>query len=534
MKIALALTSALFLVAAAPAPISADRIKAHVRTLSSDEFEGRGPGEPGEAMTVAYLTRVFAAVGLEPGGENGRWTQDVPLVRFDRLPGASIVLGGRALAIGRDVSLNLRNAGAWSITKAPLVFAGWGIVDPKLGFDAYRGVDMRGKVAVVLANDPDFEAGRDLGFGGRALVLAGRTGTKIAAAAKAGAAGVIFIHEEAAYSFPFAQFGNTVAVPSMTYAPIQASRLGFSAVIRTDVAETLLAGSDLKLADLKLRARSAEFRAIALRSQVDVSGANKATEFTSQNVVAKLPGSARPNEYVLYGAHWDANGRNGPDATGDAIRNGAIDNATGTAELLEIARAFANGPRPTRTMVFAAWTAEEKGLLGSEWFAAHPLIPLESTAAVINLDPHLVLPAARNLELIGPGKTDLEQRLIVAAAAAGLSVTPEPIPEAGWYYRSDHLPFAQRGVPAIAFRAGRDLVVGGIAKGTQTVAAFNARCYHQPCDEFASSWTFAGTLQEATAAYHLGLDVANTRQWPSWMPGSEYLAEREKSEAIRR
>lgn len=524
---------ATLLIAAAPAQISPERIKADVRTLSSDGFEGRGPGERGEAKTIDFLTRSFAAAGLEPAGDNGGWKQDVPLVRLDRLPGAQISLGRRPLAIGRDVSLTLRNAGPWSIVDAPLIFAGWGVVDPKLGYDAYRGVDMRGKVALLLANDPDFEAGRDLGFGGRSLVLAGRTGTKVAAAVQAGAAGVIFIHEEAAYSFPFAQFGNTVGVPSMTYAPIQQSRLGFSAVVRRDIAQQLLRQSGFTLEALKVRARSPQFRAIPLLATASVSGVNRATPFTSHNVVAKLTGAARPNEYVLFGAHWDANGHNGPDATGDAIRNGAIDNATGTAELLEIARAFAAGKRTARTIVFGAWTAEEKGLLGSEWFAAHPLIPLERTAAVINLDPHLVLPAARNLELIGPGKTNLEQRLATAAAAGGLRVSLEPIPEAGWYFRSDHLPFAQRGVPAIAFRAGRDLIDGGLASGTRMVAAFNAHCYHQPCDEFAATWTFAGTGQEATAAYRLGLDVANASGWPSWNRGSEYLPLREKTAASR-
>lgn len=530
----LAFPLAALLIAAAPAPINPEQIKDDVRTLSSDEFQGRGPGEVGEARTVEFLSRSFAAAGLEPAGDNGRWTQDVPLVRLDRLPGARIALAGHPLVIGRDVSLALRNAGSWSIANAPLMFAGWGVVDPKLGYDAYCGVDMRGKVAVLLANDPDFEAGRDMGFGGRSLVLAGRTGTKVAAAAKAGAAGVIFIHEEAAYSFPFAQFGNTVNVPSMAYAPLQPSQLGFSAVVRKDIAQDLLRQSGFTLEALKVRARLPQFRAFALRNRVSVSGTVKATPFTSQNVIAKLSGSARPNEYVLYGAHWDANGNNGPDAKGDAIRNGAIDNATGTAELLAIARAFAAGKRPERTIVFGAWTAEEKGLLGSEWFASHPLIPLELTAAVINLDPHLVLPAARNLELIGPGKTDLEQRLAFAVKAAGLQVSPEPIPEAGWYYRSDHLPFAQRGVPAIAFRAGRDLVDGGRNVGARTVAAFNARCYHQPCDEFSPAWTFTGSKQEATAAYDLGLDVANAHSWPSWYVDSEYLSVREKSAAARR
>ena len=534
MKICIACFAAALLIAAAPGPVDPARIKADVHTLSSNAFEGRGPGEAGEAKTISFVSHSFAAAGLEPGGDNGGWTQDVPLIRLDRQPGARISIGGRLLAIGRETSLTLRNAGAWSITNAPLMFAGWGVVDPALGYDAYRGVDMRGKIAVLLANDPDFEAGRNLGFGGRALVLAGRTGSKVAAAAKAGAAGAIFIHEEAAYSFPFAQFGNTVGVPSMSFAPLQPSALGFSAVIRKDIAVRLLRQAGYNLQELKARARVPSFRAMSLSASASVSGTNKATPFTSHNIIGKLRGASRPDEYLLYGAHWDANGHNGPDATGDAIRNGAIDNATGTAEIIEIARAFAAGKRPARTIVFAAWTAEEKGLLGSEWFASHPIISLERIAAVVNLDPHLALPAAHNLELIGPGKTDLEQRLTTAAAAGGLRVDPEPIPEAGWYFRSDHLPFAQRGVPSIAFRAGRDLIAGGAARGSRIVAAFNARCYHQPCDEFDPAWTFAGTTQEAGPAYRLGLDLANASAWPGWYAGNEYLPLREKSAHARR
>nr|MBA2466783.1 M28 family peptidase [Sphingomonas sp.] len=224
----------------------------------------------------------------------------------------------------------------------------------------------------------------------------------------------------------------------------------------------------------------------------------------------------------------------GPDATGDAIRNGAIDNATGTSEVIEIARAFAGARRPARTLVFAAWTAEEKGLLGAEYYAAHPLYPLARTAAVINLDPHVVLPASRTLELIGPGQTDLEAELRRAATVGGQRVIPEPSPEAGWYFRSDHYPFAQRGVPALAFRAGRDLVRGGNAAGERIVSAYNRDCYHQPCDQFDPRWNFAGTAQEATAAFRVGQSIANRRDWPQWLAGSEFAVVRRNSESERR
>ena len=529
------ITASLALAAAVAAtPIDPERIKADVRTLSSDAFAGRGPGEIGEDRTIAFLTRSMAAIGLEPAGDAGGWTQAVPLVRVDRLPGATMTLGARPLVPGRDVSLALRNEGRTELSEAAVVFGGWGVVDPVRGWDAYKGVDVRGKVVLLLANDPDLEAGRDLGFGGRALSYAGRTGTKVAAAAKAGAVGVIVIHEEAALSWPFSQAASGDALPTFAVAPLQPSALAFTAVLRGDIAAAVLARVGTTLTALKARARDPGFHADPLGDvRVSIAGATRVTPFTSHNVVGKLPGTTRAGEFVLYGAHWDANGTNGPDASGDAIRNGAVDNATGTAELLEIARAFRAGPRPARTVVFAAWTSEEKGLIGSDYFAGHPTISLERTAAVINLDPHVVLPAARDLEVIGPGQTDLEDDLGRAAARAGLRVDPEPAPEAGWYFRSDHYPFAQRGVPALAFRAGRDLVDGGIARGGAIVAAYNQRCYHQPCDQFDPAWSFAGTAQEAAAAFAVGSAEANAATWPHWRGDAPYAAIRATSDAER-
>jgi Zn-dependent M28 family amino/carboxypeptidase len=536
MRILLLPLAALTLTAAGP--ISPARIKADVRTLSSDAFAGRGPGEKGEVATIAYLAKQMAAAGLAPGGEDGGWFQKVPLVRLDTAPGgtATIRAGGRAAVLrdGPDLDINPTNAGATNLSNAPLVFAGWGAPDPARGWDAFQGVDVKGKVVIMLAGDPDLESGKDLGFGGRALVFGGRGGAKAAAAAKAGAVGVLFIHETAAYSWPYAQAGDSIRVPSFAYAPLKPNALQFSGIVRGPAILPILARMGLTLPALKQRARSAAFRAFPLQATVSVSATNRAQEVVSRNVIGILRGAERPDEFLLYGAHWDANGHNGPDRRGDAIRNGAVDNATGTAELLEVARAFLSGKRPARSVVFAAWTAEEKGLLGAEYYAQHPLYPLARTAAVINLDPHVVLPAARNLELIGPGQTDLETMLVRAAREQGLRVDPEPNPEAGWYFRSDHFPFAQRGVPALAFRAGRDLKAGGVKTGQQIVATYNARCYHQPCDEFRSDWTFAGTAQEALAAYRVGRMVADGVGWPRWLPGSAYAAARQSSEGERR
>jgi Zn-dependent M28 family amino/carboxypeptidase len=524
--------------AQAPVVISADRIREDVRILASDDFEGRGPGEVGEQRTVEYLSRAFAAAGLEPGGADGSWVQKVPLVRLDRLPGAalSLTVGGKAmpLAIGEQATLALRNAGRTDVANAPLVFGGYGVVDAARGWDAYAGVDLRGSIVVVLANDPDFEAGTDLGFEGRRMVIAGRVGSKFEAAARAGALGALVIHEDAAASYPFLQVASGDALPGFVLAPLKPSPMQLSGWLRRDVATDLLARLGLEFDALKRQAREPAFRAFPLQgATLSASGEIRATDVVSHNVIARLPGTSRAGEYVLYGAHWDANGRNGPDGRGDGFRNGAVDNATGTAEVLEIARAFAKGPRPARTVVFAAWTAEEKGLLGAEYYVANPIYPLAKTAGVINLDPHVVLPAARDIELVGGGRTDLESRLSEAAAALGLHVTPEPNPEAGWYFRSDHFPFAKKGVPAVAFRAGRDLVEGGTAAGNAWVEVYNARHYHQTTDEFDPAWTFAGTAQEARVAYELGRVLANDSGWPGWNAASEYGVIRAASDAER-
>ena len=509
-------------------PISAARIKADVAMLASDAFAGRGPGEPGEVRTIAFLQRQMQRAGLQPGGPGGQWLQAVPLVRLDRAPGALLTLTRngvpRALFLGRDATLGLRNPGHTVLADLPLVFAGYGVVGTFGGktWDAYRGVAMAGKIAVVLANDPDFDAGADLGFEARRMVVAGRVGSKVEAAARAGAAGVLVIHEDAAASYPWGQVGSGDALPAMASAPLKPSALQFSGWLSSAVAADLLGAANLDLAALKTRSRVPGFTAFALPGTLSASATLNATPVTSHNVIGRITGARHPDEAILYGAHWDANGRNGPDASGDAIRNGAIDNAAGTAELLEVARAFARGPRRARSLVFAAWTAEEKGLLGSEFYAANPAVALARTVAVINLDPHVVLPAARSLELIGGGRTPLENDLRTAAASLGLTLVDEPNPEAGWYFRSDHYPFTRRGVPALAFRAGRDLVHGSFARGNAIVAAYNQRDYHQPSDTFDAAWDFAGTAQEASAAFRVGNRLANSRDWPRWNPGNEF------------
>lgn len=522
--------------------VSAARIREHVRILSGDDFMGRGPGGPGEAKTLTYLAQQFAAAGLEPGGPNGSWFQDVRLTRYDRVgPGSlSMTVGGRVvpLPLGTDATASVRGAGRFSIKDAPVVFAGYGVHAPELGWSDFEGVDLKGKIVVVLANDPDFEAGQGP-FGGRTLSYYGRSGTKAEEVRKRGALGLLTVHETAAASYPWliVQTGADAPLVEVTRpAPAKPDPSFLSGWIRYEPAQALFQRAGLDYSALKARAQRPGFHAVPLGdARLSAELQTRVSPLASRNVVARLTGETRPGETVLYGAHWDAYGL-GPrlDATGDRLHNGAVDNGIGTAELLEIARAFARGPRPGRTMIFAGWTAEERGLLGAEYYAANPVRPLETTAAVINLDPHVALGRSRNVELIGGGRTTLEDDLARAAAASGLRVEPEPSPEAGWYYRSDHFAFSKKGVPALAFRIGRDLVKGGRPAGSAIVDRYNRERYHQPSDEFDPSWTAEGAAQEAGLAYAVGRVVADGSAWPAWRPTAEFATVRETSAAARR
>jgi Zn-dependent M28 family amino/carboxypeptidase len=552
MKAPLLLLSVLAAAGCATAPsgrqsapaLSAARILEDVRILSSDAFQGRGPAQPGEQPTLEYLVNAFSSAGLQPGGPNGSWYQEVELLQYNRAGPVALSyrLGGETfrLETGRDVTAASRIVGRTAIDSAPLVFVGYGVNAPQLGWNDYEGLDMRGKVAVILANDPDFEAESPGPFGGRTMSYYGRFGAKVEEAQRQGAVAVLVVHEDAPASYPWSQVANSDPTPGYGLAPAPGAAaggrpFGLRGWLHRDRAVELFRRAGLDFEALKRAARSPGFRGVPIADAALSADFTTETErVTSRNVVARLPGTTHAGETILYGAHWDAYGIGAADGRGDRIRNGAIDNALGTATMLDIARAFARAPRTERSIVFVAYTAEEKGLLGAEYYAANPLSPLETTAAVFNLDPHAVLSAARNLDLIGVGRTDLETDLVRVAAAQGLRVEPESNPEAGWYFRSDHFAFAKRGVPTVYFRAGRDLVNGGRARGEALAADYNANRYHQTTDEFVASWDMSGAVQEGTVAYLLGRELANSRRWPSWNRDVEYRAVRETSAAARR
>lgn len=523
----------------------AARIDAHVKTLSDDSFEGRGPATPGETKTVAYLIDQLKAAGVEPGGElvggQRQWTQRVPLLQSDIVGTPDIRLhrgaATTALQQGPDIAIRSPMNGQQQIriAKAPLVFAGYGVTAPERGWDDFKDMDVKGKVLVVLINDPDFEGGEG-DFGGPAMTYYGRWTYKYEEAARRGAAGIIIVHETAPASYGWAtvENSNTNTMFDIVRADPAAAHAPVNGWIQLDKAKAMMSAAGLDFDTLKAAAKRKDFRPVDLKTSMSVS-LNAATKvITSYNVAGKVTGTTRPNETVVYTAHHDHIGVGKPDANGDAIFNGAIDNATGTAHVLEQARVFAAAPKPQRSVLFLFVGAEEKGLLGSEYYAANPLYPLATTVGVINTDSMGVYGRARNFSMSGNAKFGLLDMLVEEGARRGRSFSPDANPGAGLFFRSDHFPFAQMGVPAISFRSGNDLLEGGIERGRALAADYTTKRYHQPDDEWQPGWDYSGLIDDAEMLFALGYRLASGAEWPNWSQDSEFRAKRDESAAQRR
>jgi Zn-dependent M28 family amino/carboxypeptidase len=529
--------------AAAPT-FSTQRLSQHVQTLGSDAFEGRAPATNGETKTVAYLQDQFAKAGLQPGGDvvggQRSWTQAVPLLRAE-FTGDPVVTvqtpaGALPLAQGADIAVRAPQNGQNQIrlANAPLLFVGYGVSAPERNWDDFKGVDVRGKVIVLLINDPDFDGGEG-DFGGKAMTYYGRWTYKYEEAARRGAAGVMIVHETdpASYGWATVKNSNTNTQFDIVRQDPAASHTPFETWIQRDVAVKLFRAAGLDFEQAKAAAKLRNFQPIDLKSTVSATGNANVSTITSHNVVGLLPGKKYPDETVIYTAHWDHLGVGLPDAKGDRIYNGAIDNGTGLAELIELGRAFASGPRPDRSVVFMAVTAEEKGLLGSEYSATHPLYPLGKTAGVINMDVLGVLGPARDFSVRGNQKFGLLDILVEEGAKRGRRFTPDPHPETGGFFRSDHFTVAKTGVPALSFTPGQDLVNGGVPRAAAWSKNYITTMYHQPADQFSPNWDFSGMADDAQLLFAVGQRLANSRDWPNWSPESEFRAARDRSAGER-
>jgi Zn-dependent M28 family amino/carboxypeptidase len=533
--------------AAAAAPqVDMKRMAEISRTLASDAFQGRAPGTPGEDRTIPYLIAQFKAAGLEPAGENGGWTQEVPMIRtqLGTPERVSVTQWGTTtpLRYPDDIYMStVRATDAVKIVNAPMVFVGYGVSAPERGWDDFKGVDLRGKVAVMLVNDPDFEAttGEPVAgkFGGKTMTFYGRWVYKYEEAARRGAIAALVVHDTEGAGYPWtvvkspAGEGYNVVLPAGAQQPVL-----LQGWIQQSVAADLLKRAGYDLATVKREARTAAFKPIDLKATLSVDAPVKLTRLTSHNVLGKLTGSKYPDETISYGGHWDAYGIGPADAQGRTIKPGAADDALGLAAMIENARLFAAGPRPQRTLVFAAWTAEERGLLGSEYYAQHPLFPMEKMVANLTFDTLQWNGPVKDAVVVGQGQTEMEDYLAAAAKAQGRYVTAENHPERGLFYRADHFSFAKRGVPVLldmALAGAYDMVDGGRPAGEKWLSSFTSNCYHQTCDAWSPGWDLRGAAQEADMFYAIGKRLANSRDWPQWRPTSEFAKIRAQSSGAR-
>lgn len=507
-----------------------------VKTLSSDEFEGRSPGTAGEDKTVAYLIERFKAAGLRPGNK-GSWTQDVPTVEITANNMAGLTIAGSEsimlFAPGKDfVAGSYRAVDRTAIADAELVFVGYGINAPELGWNDYAGVDMKGKVAVILVNDPDYETATEDGpFKGRRMTYYGRWTYKFEEAARQGARAALIVHD----TFP-AAYGWNVVESSWTGAQyfVQKANKGMDQTeangwIQKGVAEQVLKAAGQDLTQLTAAAKQKGFKPVPLGLKASMNFDNTLRTAMSKNVIGILPGKKRPDEYVLYTGHWDHLGRCKANDKGDDICNGAVDNATGTAMLAAIAEANVKAGPADRSQVFLAVTLEESGLLGSEYYAANPVYPLAKTVGGVNMDALSPGSVSRDYQVVGGDKSELTRYVAAVTKAMGLAQSPESDIERGYYYRSDHFSFAKRGVPMFNLGRGNDWVQGGKAAGEAAAKRYNEEAYHGPEDEFDPAWDWSGMLQDGELFYRLGRSLAMSSDWPNWHPTDEFRSIRDAS-----
>jgi len=512
---------------ASPA-FSGDRILGHIRVLSSAEFQGRGPGTLGEEKSVAYLSDSFRQFGLLPGNPDGTYFQSVPLVGITSRTTTVFKLAGRTIApawINDYVATSHRTTPHVEIRDSEMIFAGYGIVAPEYGWNDFKGMDVRGKTVIVLVNNPPFK--------GSAMLYCGRWMYKYEEASALGAAACLVVHEAGPAGYPFAVIAASQGRENFDLRTTDgnAGRVAVEGWLTLGGAKTLFAAAGLDFAKLKAAAQKKDFQPIPLHARADFTVENTVRDVASRNVVAKLEGSdpKQRDEYVIYTAHWDHLGSDSR-LKGDPVFHGALDNASGCAVLIELGRAFASLPaaeRPKRSILFLSVTAEEKGLLGSLFYATHPLYPLRKTVANLNMDGFNVYGPTSDMESVGLGASTLDDTMADILRPQGRYLVPELHPEWGSYYRSDHFEFAKVGVPACHLGSGWHYVGHTDDYGRQLIMDYTINDYHKVTDVIKSNWNMEGAVQDAGAMFELGRRVADGDRWPEWKPGNEFRARRE-------
>ncbi|HET7227461.1 MAG TPA: M28 family peptidase [Chthoniobacterales bacterium] len=519
--------------------ITADGLLAHIKMLASDEFEGRAPGSTGEELSIKYIADQFKTIGLMPGNPDGTYFQEVPLAGIKSSPAASFVVGGQTTTLNYPddyVASSARLQGQIKVDNSDIVFVGYGIVAPEYGWNDYKDVDVRGKTLLMLINDPPIPDAKDPAklddkmFGGRAMTYYGRWTYKYEIAAKKGAAAAVIIHETGPAAYPYSVVRTSWSKENFELdAPDKnADAVSVRSWITLDVAKKLLADCGQDFEALKKSAINKDFRPVVLKAKANFEIKQQVRTFKSHNVIAKLEGSDSKwkDEYVIFSAHWDHLGKH-PELSGDQIFNGAVDNASGVAAIISLARAFTKvNPSPKRSLLFMATTAEEAGLLGAKYYALHPLYPLKNTLADINIDTMNVWGKTRDVEDTSFGMSTLDDALANRAQAQGRTAIPNPRAEKGNIYRADNFEFAKVGIPALYIGKNEHLL-SRPADAPLRADEYDLHDYHQVSDEVKPDWDLSGAVQDVQLLFQVGYEVANDNKYPEWKPGNGFKPQRD-------
>ena len=504
--------------------INKEQLTEHIKTLASDEFEGRAPSSKGEELTLDYLTKQLSAVGFKPGNGDS-FLQAVPMVSIEASPEMTLSIGDKSYQYGHDMVMGSSRISDFEQLKdSELVFVGYGVNAPEYQWNDYEGLDVEGKTVVILVNDPGFATQDPALFNGNAMTYYGRWTYKYEEASRQGAEGAIIIHETAPASYGWSVVEHSWTGPQFGFVreDLNKGRVAVEGWVNSDVAKELFANAGLNFDQEKAKAAKGSYHVDMGDLTASVAVNNTVKKSTSYNFIATLPGSTKPDEHIIYTAHWDHLGK---DTTkdGDQVYNGAVDNASGTAALIEVAEAFSKLPvLPERSITVMAVTAEEQGLLGSKFYAANPVIPAAKTVANINMDALNVNGRSKDVSVYGLGQSQLDDYLTVAAKKQGRVISGDPRPAAGIYYRSDHFAFANIGIPALYAKSGKEPVDAATKALRVILDPILAKCYHNACDEYSEQWDLSGAVEDMQAFFEVGYELSHQNVWPKWSETSEF------------